>query len=103
MHVADSTERAAEEYERGLMWYFETARNRQMFGFRREPQPFEYYLHHRSVMLGSAAKLSDEIAEYREYTGVNNIIAWFNCGGQPRDQVRRSMELFAEKVMPRFK
>jgi alkanesulfonate monooxygenase SsuD/methylene tetrahydromethanopterin reductase-like flavin-dependent oxidoreductase (luciferase family) len=54
-------------------------------------------------MLGTPESVSDQIAEYREYTGIDNIICWFNCGGQPHEQVRRSMELFAGKVMPRFK
>lgn len=103
MHVAPTTEQAQAEYEKGLMWYFEVGRNRQMFGFRREPQPYEYYLHHRNVILGSPEKVVDTIGEFREYTGVNNIVCWFNCGGQPREQVRRSMEMFAEKVMPHFK
>jgi hypothetical protein len=31
------------------------------------------------------------------------VVCWFNCGGQPHEQVRRSMTLFADKVMPRFK
>ena len=103
VHVSDSTQRARDEYEKGLMWYFAISANRGMFGFNREPQPYDYYLHHRSVMLGTPEDVSDQIAEYREYTGINNIICWFNCGGQPHDQVRRSMELFAAKVMPRFK
>jgi hypothetical protein len=46
--------------------------------------------------------VAEQIAEYRAYTGVNNIICWFNCGGQPHHQVHRSMELFAARVMPHF-
>jgi alkanesulfonate monooxygenase SsuD/methylene tetrahydromethanopterin reductase-like flavin-dependent oxidoreductase (luciferase family) len=103
VHVADSQQQARDEYEKGLMWYFATSANRGMFGFNREPQPYDYYLHHRSVMLGTPDAVSDQIAEYREYTGINNIVCWFNCGGQPHDQVQRSMKQFAAKVMPRFK
>jgi alkanesulfonate monooxygenase SsuD/methylene tetrahydromethanopterin reductase-like flavin-dependent oxidoreductase (luciferase family) len=103
VHVADSQQKARDEYEKGLMWYFATSANRGMFGFNREPQPYDYYLHHRSVMLGTPEAVADQIAEYRDYTGINNIVCWFNCGGQPHDQVRRSMKLFAARVMPRFK
>jgi alkanesulfonate monooxygenase SsuD/methylene tetrahydromethanopterin reductase-like flavin-dependent oxidoreductase (luciferase family) len=85
------------------MWYFATSANRGMFGFNREPQPYDYYLHHRSTILGTPEQVADQIDEYRAYTGVNNIICWFICGGQPQDQVRRSMEMFAEKVMPSFR
>ncbi|MQA91608.1 MAG: LLM class flavin-dependent oxidoreductase [Gemmatimonas sp.] len=102
VHVAETTEQARSEYERGLMWYFATGRNRQMFGFTREARPYEYYLHHRNVMLGSPDDLSSIITEYREHTGVNNVLCWFNCGGQPADQVRNAMQMFSEQVMPRF-
>jgi len=36
-------------------------------------------------------------------SGVENVIVGFSFGGLPYDKVRRSMRLFAEKVMPRFK
>jgi alkanesulfonate monooxygenase SsuD/methylene tetrahydromethanopterin reductase-like flavin-dependent oxidoreductase (luciferase family) len=102
VHVADSTAQARDEYEKGLMWYFAMSANRGMFGFNREPQPYDYYLQHRSVMLGTPEAVADQIEEYRAYTGIENIVCWFNCGGQPHEQVRRSMQLFAGKVMPRF-
>ena len=102
VHVASTYEQAKEEYRDGLMWYFATRNNRGMFGFSHQPQPYDYYLQHRSTMLGTPDQVADQIAEYREYTGVNNIICWFNCGGQPHQQVRRAMELFAAKVMPRL-
>ena len=53
-------------------------------------------------LVGTAEQVGDQIEEYRAYTGINNIVCWFNVGGQPPDQVHRSMERFAEKVMPRF-
>ena len=102
VHVSESKQKARDEYEKGLMWYFATSANRGMFGFNKEPQPYDYYLQHRSVMLGTAEEVSDQIAEYREYTGVNNIVCWFNCGGQPHEQVRKSMKAFSDKIMPRF-
>ena len=102
MHVAPTTEQAREEYKRGLLWYFETGRNRQMFGFRRERQPYEYYLEHRNVMLGSPQTLIETLEEFSEHTGLTRVIGWFNCGGQPREQVRESMEMFGEEVMPHF-
>ncbi|HLF70780.1 MAG TPA: LLM class flavin-dependent oxidoreductase [Dehalococcoidia bacterium] len=102
VHLAQDTQTARDEYEKGLMWYFATSANRGMYGFNQEPQPYDYYLHHRSVILGTPEAVGDQIEEFRDYTGINNIVCWFNCGGQPSDQVRRSMALFAEKVMPRF-
>ena len=41
-----------------------TSANRGMFGFNKEPQPYDYYLHHRSVILGTPEAVADQIAEY---------------------------------------
>ncbi len=100
IHIAPNQQQARDEYEKGLMWYFSISANRGMFGFNKEPQPYDYYLNHRSVILGTASQVTDQINEYREYTGINGIVCWFNCGGQPQAQVRRAMEEFSSKVMP---
>ena len=36
-------------------------------------------------------------------SGVGQVLCWMNFGGLPQDKVRRSMELFAREVMPRFR
>lgn len=100
MHIADTSEQAEREYKDGLMWYFDIRDNRTMFGFPRDPQPYEYYLSHRSVLVGSPRKVLDDLQEYREFTGVNNVICWFNCGGQPQAQVLNAMTSFAADIMP---
>lgn len=102
VHIADTRQKARDEFEKGLMWYFQTSSNRGMFGFNIEPQPYDYYLNHRSVMLGTAEEVLDQIQEYREYTGIPGIVCWFNCGGQPHQQVRRAMEAFSSSVMPKL-
>src|SRR5437016_5847363 len=35
--------------------------------------------------------------------GVGEMLCWTNFGGVPQEKVRRSMELFAREVMPRFR
>jgi alkanesulfonate monooxygenase SsuD/methylene tetrahydromethanopterin reductase-like flavin-dependent oxidoreductase (luciferase family) len=35
--------------------------------------------------------------------GVGQVMCWMNFGGLAQDKVRRSMELFAHEVMPRFR
>jgi alkanesulfonate monooxygenase SsuD/methylene tetrahydromethanopterin reductase-like flavin-dependent oxidoreductase (luciferase family) len=32
--------------------------------------------------------------------GVNYVVCWMNFGGTPDDMVQRSMQLFADAVMP---
>jgi len=102
VHVSLTTERAYAEYKDALMWYFEMQHNRLMFGFAAEPKPYEWYLEHRSVLLGSSDKVANDIGDYRDYTGVNNLILWFNCGHQPHPQVVSSMYRFAEDVRPQL-
>jgi len=45
----------------------------------------------------------ERLQGYREDFKMGRVICWFNPGGQvPHQQVLRSMELFAAKVMPHF-
>src|SRR2546427_4192814 len=41
--------------------------------------------------------------EYMRSIGVGPILCWMNFGGLAQDKIRRSMELFAREVMPRFR
>ena len=44
-----------------------------------------------------------ERVRHLQASGFQNVLIGFSFGGMPYDRVRRSMELFAEKVMPRFR
>ncbi|MGD9713637.1 MAG: LLM class flavin-dependent oxidoreductase [Thermomicrobiales bacterium] len=101
-HMAETTAQAQEAYREGLMWYFDIRDNRVMFGFAREPKPYEYYLSHRSVIVGSPEQVLADLQEYREYTGIQNVITWFNCGGQPQGQVIDVLQAFASEIMPKL-
>lgn len=103
MHVATTTQRAIDEYRDSLMWYYEVKNNRLMFGFSPDIQPYEYYVTHKSVLLGSSAQMVDEIGRYLEYTGMPNINCWFNCGHQPHAQVLGALERFSQEVIPELR
>jgi alkanesulfonate monooxygenase SsuD/methylene tetrahydromethanopterin reductase-like flavin-dependent oxidoreductase (luciferase family) len=48
----------------------------------------------------------DTVARHIEHMrrlGVGQVLCWMNFGGLPQDRIRRSMELFAREVMPRFR
>jgi len=48
----------------------------------------------------------DTVARHIEYMrsiGVGQTLCWMNFGGLAQDKIRRSMELFAREVMPRFR
>jgi alkanesulfonate monooxygenase SsuD/methylene tetrahydromethanopterin reductase-like flavin-dependent oxidoreductase (luciferase family) len=102
VNVAETTEQAISEYERGMMWYLDILANRGSFGFQVEHKPYSYYVEHRSVLLGSPEKLIEDLQDYRKYTGMSGVVGWFDAGGQPQEQVLRSMRLFAHHVVPQI-
>jgi alkanesulfonate monooxygenase SsuD/methylene tetrahydromethanopterin reductase-like flavin-dependent oxidoreductase (luciferase family) len=100
MYVAPTTEQAIEEFRDGLMWYFAALGNRAMFQFSIEEQPYEYFIRHPAVMVGSPDEVGEKLQSYRDASGVENLICWFNVGGQPHNHVLDSLQLFSESVMP---
>ena len=100
MYVAETTDQAIDEFRDGLMWYFAALGNRAMFQFSREEQPYEYFIRHPAVMVGGPDEVAEKLDAYRRACGVNNLIAWFNVGGQPHERVLDSLQLFGERVMP---
>ena len=55
-----------------------------------------------TVLFGSPERIVDKVREM-EAIGVGELLCWMNFGSLPQDRVQRSLRLFAEKVMPRFR
>src|SRR5579859_979272 len=55
-----------------------------------------------ALLIGSPATVRQKVADLAA-AGVGELVCWMNFGGLPRAQVRRSMHLFAEEVIPAFK
>jgi alkanesulfonate monooxygenase SsuD/methylene tetrahydromethanopterin reductase-like flavin-dependent oxidoreductase (luciferase family) len=55
-----------------------------------------------ALVIGSPETVASKIAEL-EHIGVGEVGCWMSFGGLPADKVRRSMRLFADEVMPRFR
>jgi alkanesulfonate monooxygenase SsuD/methylene tetrahydromethanopterin reductase-like flavin-dependent oxidoreductase (luciferase family) len=55
-----------------------------------------------TLAFGSPETVARHIEQMRQL-GVGQVLCWMNFGGLPEDKVRRSMELFAREVMPRFR
>lgn len=55
-----------------------------------------------ALLIGSPETVADKIAELQQ-AGVGELACWMNFGGLPPEKVRRSMRLFAEDVIPRFR
>lgn len=103
-YVAETTEQAQEEYRTGLEWYMSERDNRPTFGVidRERNVDYERFLQSENTLVGSPEKVIEDIERFKKETGLNNIILWMNIGGQPQEQVLKSMNLFAEKVIPHF-
>ncbi|MFE4706343.1 LLM class flavin-dependent oxidoreductase [Peribacillus simplex] len=103
-YVAETTEQAQNEYRKGLEWYMSERDNRPTFGVitRERNVDYERFLQSENTLVGCPEKVIEDIQRYKKETGLNNIILWMNIGGQPQEQVLKSMSLFSEKVMPHF-
>ncbi len=101
--VAPNDEEAITLARPYVEWYYNYLGSRLMFGGTVEQQPYEYYLSSGGCFFGSPSKVIDQIEEWTETTGSDYLYLWSNMGGVPHEDVVRSMTLFSEKVMPRFK
>ncbi len=55
------------------------------------------------MLFGNPDTVAGKIRWMRDELGVNYVMCWMNMGGLEQERVLRSMKLFAEEVMPRFK
>lgn len=55
-----------------------------------------------TVLFGSPERIVDRVREMEE-AGVGELLCWMNFGGLPHERVKRSICLFAEKVIPHFR
>jgi len=55
-----------------------------------------------ALVIGSPDTVAAKIADL-EQVGAGEVVCWMNFGGLSPEKVRRSMRLFAEEVMPRFR
>jgi hypothetical protein len=44
--------------------------------------------------------MAADLADYCDRSGINNVICWFNMGGQPHQQVLGALEIFRDTVIP---
>ena len=55
-----------------------------------------------TLAIGSPDTVAAKLEEM-ERLGVGEVLCWMKFGGLPQAHVRRSMEMFAREVMPRFR
>src|SRR5262245_2016051 len=118
MHIAKTTAEAKARSQEGVMSYFKTILDLRL--------DYTDWLNRRGVelparlktaagamvgfdtvcekhaVIGDAALAVAKIGELVNKTGATQLLTWFNIGTVPHAAVKESMELFAEKVMPRI-
>ncbi len=118
IYVADTDAKALEEARAAEVWYQESFRKfvvperiedahpSLQPGFRAMAERLATVTWEGLVRETLAFGSPDTVARHLEYMrgiGVGHVFCWMNFGGLPQDRVRRSMELFAREVMPRFR
>ena len=57
-----------------------------------------------NTVIGTPEECVEKLNQFQELFGAQEYSGWFNIGGRlPHDVVTKSMQLFAEKVMPEFR
>jgi alkanesulfonate monooxygenase SsuD/methylene tetrahydromethanopterin reductase-like flavin-dependent oxidoreductase (luciferase family) len=117
IYVADTDAQALAEAKEAELWYqdsfrrfvvperIEDAHPSLQPGFRAMADKLGRVtwedLVRETLAFGSPETVARHIAHMREL-GVGQVLCWMNFGGLPQDKIRRSMELFAREVIPRF-
>lgn len=104
--------RAAEEWYQGAFKRFliperiEDAPPSLQPRFRAMAARFEHFrlddVLRESVLFGSPERVIDGLEEMRAL-GIGEVLCWMNFGGLAPELVARSMRLFADRVIPRFR
>ncbi len=118
IYVAETDAQARAEAKDAEMWYQESLRRFQIPdriedahptlqpGFRAAAERLSRVtwegLVEETLAFGSPDTVARHIERMRAM-GVGRVLCWMNFGGLAQDRVRRSMELFAREVMPRFR
>jgi alkanesulfonate monooxygenase SsuD/methylene tetrahydromethanopterin reductase-like flavin-dependent oxidoreductase (luciferase family) len=118
IYVADTDARALEEAKAAELWYQESFRRfviperiedahpSLQPGFRAMAERLGQVTWEKLVAETLAFGSPDTVAGHIETMrgmGVGHVLCWMNFGGLAQDKIRRSMELFAREVMPRFR
>jgi alkanesulfonate monooxygenase SsuD/methylene tetrahydromethanopterin reductase-like flavin-dependent oxidoreductase (luciferase family) len=119
--VTDDDKRAYEEAKANISRYGDSLEQYAYPGTaypRVAPKPFQYerqgptterawdidrMLPYKGAIVGSPSKVLDQIEELRAEHDMRYMIMWTSIGSPDRTAMKRSLRLFAEKVMPRLR
>jgi alkanesulfonate monooxygenase SsuD/methylene tetrahydromethanopterin reductase-like flavin-dependent oxidoreductase (luciferase family) len=111
MYVAEQQRQAEIDPEPHVMYYYsvlgellsgEFPESYQRYGESRRRLGTLTYdaIRGERAIFGEPSYCLERLQQIREALGVQQIMAWMNIGGMPHEKVMRSMQLFAERVLP---
>ncbi|GAA4623386.1 LLM class flavin-dependent oxidoreductase [Actinoallomurus vinaceus] len=110
VYVADTMEQARREFEEAVMtsyrWimHWRGLRNLMNAGeeLTDEHELSFDFLFPRNMLVGTPEYVAEKVAELRDEINLQHLLLWTTHPGLPHRNAMRSLELFAEKVMPQF-
>ena len=115
MFVADSMDEAEEMAGEGILTYLRWIAHWRGLGNHMDPGEelpetpgkldlLTYdFLHPRNLLFGTPDYVAGKVEELRDELNLQNLQVWSNFPGVPHNSVMKSVRMFTEKVMPRFK
>jgi len=104
IHVAETDAKAREQarpayelFAHNFSYRYVRRGNPERYADRRN---FDHELARRSIFVGSAATVRDQLSECLEQSGANYVVGCFSFGSLSSEETLESVELFAREVMP---
>ncbi|GAB2963448.1 LLM class flavin-dependent oxidoreductase [Amycolatopsis acidiphila] len=110
VYVADTMEQARAEFEEAVMTSYRWITHWRGLGNLMEEGEeltdghrldFDFLLS-RNQLVGTPEFVAEKIEELRSEISLEHLLLWTTHPGLPHRNARRSLDLFAEKVMPQF-
>ncbi|GAA4128109.1 LLM class flavin-dependent oxidoreductase [Actinomadura keratinilytica] len=110
VYVADTMEQARAEFEEALLTSYRWITHWRGLGNLMEAGEeltdehklsFDF-LHPRNLLVGTPEYVAEKIHELRSELNLEHLLLWTTHPGLKHEHAMRSLELFAEKVMPQF-
>lgn len=119
VYVADTMERAREEFRDAVLWYYRTiakyiapdkgqkaVKGYEMYTAFRDlasVADWEMLLEREAVICGSPDYVTERLHGFQQTYGFTDLLCWTRLGGLDHRKVLRSMELMRDKVIPRLR
>jgi luciferase family oxidoreductase group 1 len=119
VYVAETMERAREEFREAVLWYYHTiAKYIAPQAGKRAVKSYEMYtafrdlaavadwdllLEREAVICGSPDYVTERLHDFQQTYGFTDLLCWTRLGGLDHRKVLRSMELMRDKVIPHLR